>query len=334
MKIETKVENLKNHELFLKFKRLVDDFLQKEGFLKIEVPLLSPVLVPESYLEVFETENKFFDDGQKMYLTPSPELFAKVLMADGLGSCYSIDKSFRNCEPHDVRHSHEFSMLEIYKINADYFELANDVLNMFRYIAKNLLGKEELNFNGKTISLSDYEKITVADAFLKYAEIDNIFDHEEFFKQAADKGYRIDGMSYVDLWSQIYGLAVEPNLGKNGKITMIYEYPRELAATAQYNEEKKVSDRFEIYIEGIELGNAGNASTDKTNISEYKRTFENEMNERKINGKINYPPAYEFIDAIKKMPRCAGIGMGVDRIAMIFANCQNIYDLRLIDITY
>lgn len=312
----------------------MEDYLQEINYCKIEVPLLSPALVPESYLEVFETENKFFDDGQKLYLTPSPELFAKLLMAKGLGSCYSMDKSFRNCEPHDIRHSHEFSMLEMYKINADYFELAEDVLNMFRYTVKNMFGKEDFVYQGKTISLSDYEKITVADAFLKYGDIDNIFDHKEFFKQAGEKGYRVEGMSYVDLWSQVYGIAVEPNLGKNGKITMIYEYPRELAATAQYNPERNVSDRFEFYIEGIELGNCGNASTDKTNIEEYRNTFESELNQRKINGKVDYPAAYEFVEAIKQMPKCAGIGMGIDRIAMIFLDCKSIYDLRLIDINY
>lgn len=334
MKILSKIENFKNHQTYLKTKQLAKTFLQEIGYSEIEVPLLSPVLIPEAYLEVFETQNKFFDEPQKMYLTPSPELFAKILLANGLENCYCLNKSFRNCEPHDIKHSHEFSMLEIYKTNIHYFELADDVLKMFRYVAKNLFGKEEIIYKGQNIFLTDYEKITVTDAFLKYANIDNIFDHDFFYKQAKAKGYRIDNMSYADLWSQIYGLTVEPNLGKNGKITMIYEYPRELAATACYDEIKKVCDRFEFYIGGVELGNGGNASTGKTNIKEYEKTFEGEIKERILTDKIIYPPAYEFIEAVKQMQKCAGVGIGFDRMAMIFADCKSIYDLRLIDVVY
>lgn len=318
MQIKSNISNLKNHQKFLAVKKLINEFFETEKFSQIDVPLLSPVLIPESYLEVFKTDN--------FYLLPSPELFLKRLMVQGLGDCYFLGKAFRNNEPLEIKHSHEFTILEFYRINKNYFDIVADVMNLLRFIAK----KDEIIYQNKTISLKDYEKITVAEAFKKYADIDDIFDHDKFFARALELGYRIDNMNYTDLWSQIYGLTVEPHLGKNGLPTFIYEYPRELAATAQFNEEKNVSERLEFYIDGIELGNCGNASTDKTNIEEHKTRMQKDIEIRKENKMKYIEPDLEFIDVLQKLPPCAGIAIGVDRLAMIFADLLSIQDLQLI----
>lgn len=322
--IETNLTNLKNHQKFNQIKRLIDDFFQKEKFTQIDVPLLSPVLIPESYLEIFKADN--------FYLIPSPELYLKRLMVAGLGDCYFLGKAFRNNEPREVKHSHEFTILEFYRLNKDYFDIITDVMNLLSFIAKKLYGKKEIIYQGKKINLNKFEKITVADAFKKYTGITDIFNHKEFFKQAKAKGYRIDNMNYTDLWSQIYGLSIEPHLGKNGLPTFIYEYPRELAATAQFNKEKNVSERLEFYIDGIELGNCGNASTDKTNIAEHKKRMARDIKIRKENNMKYIKPDFKFIDVLQKLPPCAGIAIGVDRLAMLFANLLSIHDLQLIQI--
>lgn len=326
MEIKSQINNLKNHQIFLEVKRLADIFLQKNGFLKIDTPLLSPKLVPESYLEIFETENLYSDNKEKLYLIPSPELFLKRLIVNGIGNCYSLEKSFRNNEPVEKKHSYEFTMLEFYRINADYFDIAQDVMNLIRFIAKNLYGKEQINYQGKDINLEKFEKITVAEAFKKYSGITDIFDHKIFFEQAKEKGYRVKNMDYVDVWSQIYGIEVEPNLGKNGLITFIYEYPPELAAITKINE-RNIAERFEFYIEGIELGNCGNEGVI---IEEYKKRFEKDISIRQRLGLINYKVDNEFIEVLEKLPKCAGIAIGVDRLAMIFADVKNINDLKMI----
>lgn len=326
MEIKSQINNLKNHQIFLEVKRLADIFLQKNGFLKIDIPLLSPKLVPESYLEIFETENLYSDNKEKLYLIPSPELFLKRLIVNGIGNCYSLEKSFRNNEPVEKKHSYEFTMLEFYRINADYFDIAQDVMNLIRFIAKNLYGKEQINYQGKDINLEKFEKITVAEAFKKYSGITDIFDHKIFFEKAKEKGYRVENMDYIDVWSQIYGIEVEPNLGKNGLITFIYEYPPELAAITKINE-RNIAERFEFYIEGIELGNCGNEGVI---IEEYKKRFEKDISIRQRLGLINYKVDNEFIEVLEKLPKCAGIAIGVDRLAMIFADVKNINDLKMI----
>lgn len=328
MEIKSQINNLENHKVFLEVKRLINIFLPKNGFNEVDIPLLSPKLIPESYLEIFETENLYSENKEKLYLIPSPELFLKRLIVNGIGNCYFLGKSFRNNEPVEKKHSYEFTMLEFYRVNADYFEIAEDVMNLIRFISKNLYGEEIIKYQNKTIKLDNYEKITVAEAFKKYAGINNIFDHQKFFEEAKNKGYRVEKMDYTDLWSQIYGIEVEPNLGKNGLVTFIYEYPKELAAITKIND-KNIAERFEFYIEGIELGNCGNEGV---NIEEYKNRFEKDINIRQELGLIDYKADREFIEVLEKLPKCAGIAIGVDRLAMIFANLQSINDLKLVTI--
>ncbi len=326
MDIKSKINNLENHQLFLKVKRLSSLFLRKNGFIEADTPLLSPKLIPESYLEIFETKNFFNKEDQKMYLIPSPELFLKRLIVNGIGNCYFLGKSFRNNEPVEKKHSYEFTMLEFYRVGGDYFDIADDVMNLLRFLANKMFNKNEIKYQNKKISLDSYEKITVAQAFLKYAGITDIFNHQEFFKQAEERGYRIDKLDYVDLWSQIYGIEVEPNLGKNGKVTFIYEYPKELAAITRIND-LGIAERFEFYIEGIELGNCGNEGVE---INEYKNRFYKDIEIRKKLDLIDYSPDVEFISVLKELPKCAGIAIGIDRLAMIFADVNSISDLQLI----
>jgi elongation factor P--(R)-beta-lysine ligase len=331
MHIKTQPNNVKNHAIYQQVLGLIDDYLPQAGYTKIEVPHLSPALIPESYLEVFETENRYFQTPQKLYLTPSPEFFLKRLVAAGIGNCYSLAKSFRNSEPTAEKHNFEFMMLEFYKVNSDYLNLAEDVLGLFQFIAKNLFGKQELIYQDKKVELDAFEQITVAEAFAQYAGISNIFDENAFFVQAKEKGFRVEkNFSYVDIWSQIYSLAVEPHLGTHGRPTIIYEYPRQLGATAEFDEKKQVAQRLEIYIEGIELGNCGNASTEKTNIAEHKKRMQAEVAERKRMGKIEHPADFEFIEVLQRLPPVSGIAIGVERLAMLFADVKSIQDLKVI----
>ncbi|MDD4937722.1 MAG: hypothetical protein PHX34_01765 [Candidatus Shapirobacteria bacterium] len=328
MKIKSNINNLENHQVFLQVNELSKTFLKNSGFKEINTPLLSPKLIPESYLEIFETKNLFPKNDQEMYLIPSPELFLKRLIVKGIGNCFSLGKSFRNNEPVEKKHSYEFTMLEFYRVDGTYFDIIDDVMNLLRFIAKNIFGRNEVEYQNKKLNLETYEKITVAEAFKKYAKITNIFNHKIFFKQAKKKGYRVDGMDYIDLWSQIYGIEVEPNLGKNGMPTFIYNYPKELAAITRINK-LGIAERFEFYIEGIELGNCGNEGVE---IEEYKNRFYKDIEIRKKAGLIDYQPDIEFISVLEKLPRCAGIAIGVDRLAMIFANVTKISDLQLISI--
>ena len=328
MKILTNVDNKENYKLYLKVEQAACEFLDSNNYLKINLPVLSPALIPESYLNVFETRFNYFDKNNKLYLTPSPELFLKRLLVHGVGDCYYLGKSFRNNDPPATLHSFEFTMLEFYKMGIGYMELAEVVLKMLQYINSKINKKDNeliIQYQGKKISLERWEKITVAKAFQKYSNISQaeLFDKELFIKKAKNKGYQIENSAYEDLWSQIYSQEVEPNLGVNGYPTLIYDYPKEFAALAKLNKDGRTTQRFEFYIDGIELGDCYSELTD---WKEQNSRFSKE-------GKVIHPIDRGYIEALKYgLGECAGIAIGFERLAMIFADLTSIDKLKLVNI--
>jgi lysyl-tRNA synthetase class 2 len=332
MKIKVNFSNLKNHQNFLFIIRLIEEFLQKKGYLKIDLPVLSPTLIPESYLEVFETEFRYSDKREKLYLTPSPELFLKRLLVEGIGNCYYLGKSFRNSDPPSSLHSFEFMMLEFYKTGVNYIEIADEVLEMLKYISFKIFNKREFYYKNTRVLLRRWEFFTVSQAFYRFAGInsDELFDKKKFMKKAKYKGYNIENFSYEEIWSQIYTQEIEPKLGIRGFPTLIYNYPKEFAALAKLNPDGKTAQRFEFYINGIELGDC---YTELSDWKEQEDRFAEEYLERKRNKKINHPIDKGFIQALKYgLPDCAGIAIGVERLAMVFLGFDSIDKLKVIDI--
>lgn len=334
MKIQTQVDNLEKYSIYLQVKKSVNEFLTKKGYLEIDLPVLSPALIPESYLEVFETKFNYFNTQEKLYLTPSPELFLKRLLAYQVGDCYYLGKAFRNHEKSSDLHEFEFTMLEFYKTKTDYMGISGEVLKMLQYVAKGITGKNFIYFQGKKINLSRWEKISIVQAFEKYAQINKIelFNHQQFLERAKKKGYNTKGFSYEDLWSQIYTAEIEPHLGTNGYPTLIYDYPKEFAALAKLNKDRQTAQRFEFYIAGIELGDC---YTELTDWQEQDKRFLEEQKLRQKAGKINHPIDKGFVEALKYgLTDCAGIAIGFERLAMIFADVLSINKLKLINIAY
>jgi len=298
--------------------------LEKNNYLKVELPVLSPALIPESYLKVFETEFKYFEKKEKLYLTPSPELFLKRLLAYGVGDCYYLGKSFRNSDLPSSLHFFEFMMLEFYKMGAGYMEIADVVLEILRFIADKIRNNKII-YQGKNISLEKWEKISIAEAFEKYADISEkeLFDYKLFTKKTKEKGYLTKNFVYEDLWSQIYSQEIEPNLGKNGYPTLIYDYPKEFAALAKLNKDGRTTQRFEFYINGVELGDC---YTELTDWKEQELRFKKES-------RVIHPIDKGYIEVLKYgLHDCSGIAIGLERLGMIFADATSIEDLKLITI--
>ena len=331
MEIKTTTKNLDNYKIYLQVEEAVHEFMEKNKYLKIDLPVLSPALIPESYLQVFETDFKFLDKKEKLYLIPSPELFLKRLLAYGVGDCYYLGKSFRNADPPATLHSYEFVMLEFYKMDADYMDIANVVLKLLQSISRKLQVtsyklQNQIIYQGKKISFEKWEKITVQEAFEKYAGISEkeLFHHKLFIEKANKKNYQIKNFNYADLWSQIYSQEIEPHLGTNGFPTLIYDYPKEFAALAKLNPDGRTTQRFEFYIDGIELGDC---YTELTDWKEQEKRFNNEK-------KVIHPIDKGYIEALKYgLNDCSGIAIGLERLAMIFANLTSIDQLKLINIS-
>lgn len=352
MQIQTQISHLGTYEKYQKVLDAVENHLKSSGFLKVDLPVLLPTLIPESYLEVFETEYRYFDNRKKLYLAPSPELLLKRLLVDGIGDCYYLGKAFRNSEPASSRHLGEFTMLEMYKVGANYMDLADVVLGLLRAIyfynpqsadAANM-NSQTIEYQGIQVNLSRWEKLSITDAFARYASInsDTLFDHEKFIHQAQAKGYQVmkeeqnsdekaTMFPYEDLWSQIYTNEIEPHLGMYGYPTLIYDYPVEFAALAKPNTDGKTAQRFEFYIAGLELGNCYGELND-WRLQEIR--LQSEQKERETSGKIQHIPDWGFINALKRgLPDCSGIAIGVERLAMIFSDVPSIADLQLVTIT-
>lgn len=332
--IKTNIQNIANYKKYLQVEEITHKFFKLNNYLKLDLPVLSPSLIPESYLEVFETEFKFLNKKQKLYLTPSPELFIKRLIAYGIGDCYFLGKAFRNSEPKSNLHFSEFNILEFYKIYQDYNFLKKVIQKLLLFINLELSNSPILKYGKYSLDFSKpWEEISIQEAFLKFAHIDKkeLFNHKLFLAKAKEKGYKIDSFNYVDLFSQIYTQEIEPNLGIQGRPTIIYDYPVDLAALAKLNNDGQTSQRFEFYIVGLELGDC---YTELTDPLEQQTRFEKEEENRKKIGLINYPSDWGFIKALEQgLPNCSGIAIGFDRLAMIFCNVDSISSLRLINIS-
>jgi lysyl-tRNA synthetase class 2 len=300
-------------------------YFVREKFHEIETPILIARPPAESYLDVFETT--LLNRQRKPtpgYLSTSPEVPLKKLITAGIGNCYSLTKSFRNMETQSNLHNPEFTILEWYRIGADYTDIMKDCEELLRIIA----GGDSLIYQNKKIDLtSPWERLTVAEAFKKYADVNfnDFFDEETARKIVSAKGYRIEKQStWEQLYNQIFLNEVEPHFGK-GRPTIVYEFPGELAALAKKKDsDPRFAERFEFYIAGLELGDAYSELTDPI---EQEERFKKEIAELKRLGKTTYDYDHDFIEALKVgLPKCSGIAVGVDRLVMLLADTTDIAD--------
>ena len=335
----------KNKELlkpFLVREKVVDairEYFKKEGFHEVDTPLLVQSPGTEPYLEVFESElvTPGFKN-KKSYLLTSPELSMKKLLSSGMGSIFTICKSFRNAEGLSSFHNPEFSILEWYHVDADYTDVMNDCENLFLYILNKLeLNKDEnnkLEYQGVVYDLSTpWERISVSEAFLKYANIkqDEMLDRIKLLEIAKQKGYQVsDQTTWEEAYNQILLNEIEPHLGKD-KPTILYDYPASQAALSKKKKaDPRFAERFEFFIGGIELGNAFSELTD---ADEQETRMVGDLKYRKELGKVEYKIDNDFIEALRfGMPKTGGIAVGVDRLVMLFSNSASIKDTLLFPI--
>lgn len=316
-------------------------FFLNQKFHEVETPFLTGSLPPESYLDIFETT--LLDRNRKpsrAFLPTSPEPFLKKLLVAGIGNCFSITKSFRNTEGQSRTHNPEFTILEWYRVGADYQDIMKDCEDLLLFINTYLLRSKQtkdtrdtkyLIYQGKRINLSTpWERITMAQAFKKYAGIstDVMLSESKLKAAAVHKGYTVGPHDdWEELFHQVYLNEIEPKLGRK-KPTIICEYPAVLAALSKKKKsDPRFAERFEFYIEGLELGDA---YTELTDHKEQLERFKSETLKRKQLGKVEHPIDMDFIDALKVgMPDTGGIAVGVDRLIMLFADTTDIADTLL-----
>lgn len=324
----------KFHGQFIKEQvvQLTRQFFVDRGFHEIETPTLLPSLPLEPNLYCFKTN--WTHKNKNFYFVTSPESSLKKLISQDIGNCFAIQKVVRDLEDISPTHNLEFSMLEWYEVGKNYQDIAKTTQNIILYLhqrVRKYLHKRITNiltYQGLNIDLSSpWYSYTLSSLFTKFANIDlsKNLTLSTIKKTAKQKGYNVKGVtSWEPLYTQIYINEIESKLPTD-KPVIIFDYPREMSPLCKpCPSNQNFRQRFEFYIGGMEIGNAYTENTDpKDLLSQTKKEFKF----RKKNNLPIHPIDYDFINSCGHLPPCAGIGLGLDRLAMLFSNATDISDV-------
>lgn len=300
----------------------VRNFFIAKGYLETDTPALSPDLIPETCLEVFKTQYlvPWSEKRQDLYLVPSPEIYMKKLIARHKVSVFQISKCYRNVESVGRTHSPEFTMLEYYTMNADYRDSLTITENLFSSILSELKLEQV-----EGVSLP-FERITMDEAFLKTAgfRLSDCPEPEQLAEKAAGFGLETDdSYGWDDLYEMIFVHKVEPNLAQiTKKPLFLMDYPKKVPCLAQDSAgSPDCKERWELYINGIELANCYSEETDPQKVQEY---FEREGGLKCKEAVVPHRVDENYWKMFNGFPRCSGVAMGVDRLVMCLAGKKSI----------
>jgi lysyl-tRNA synthetase class 2 len=300
---------------------------EAEGFTEVECGALVASPGNETHLHAFAT-TRIGPDGvaHPAFLHTSPEFAAKKLLAAGETKIFEFARVFRNREGGRL-HAPEFTMLEWYRARAPYAAVIEDTLALVRRAAE-IAGAELLRHQHRSCDpFAEAERLTVADAFTRYAGIDLLAtlapdgtpDRVALaavcgFAPAADE-------DWSDIFSKILTAKIEPRLGDD-RPTILCEYPRPEAALARPSaRDPRVAERFELYACGVELANGFGELTD---AAEQRARLEAEMVKKaRIHGE-RYPLDEDFLAALSRMPPACGVALGFDRLVMLVTGAPSV----------
>lgn len=269
-------------------------FFIGQGYLEVETPHRIPANAPETHIDPVPSGD--------WAMHTSPEIAMKRLLAAGHEKIFQICRVWRDGERGRF-HLPEFTLLEWYRSGIDYRSLMTECRELLLHIVPEGM----LTRPGCQINLSPpWEELTVAEAFSNYASMN--------LTQALAS----------DCFEEVLTTEVEPKLGKT-RPTFLTEYPAEMAALARIKpDDPRVAERFELYIDGLELANAFSELTDPI---EQRKRFAADEERRRAVGKTPYPLPERFLDQLTAMPEAAGIALGLDRLVMLVAGAQSIDDV-------
>jgi elongation factor P--(R)-beta-lysine ligase len=298
-------------------------------FVEVDTGALQVSPGNETHLHAFATALKSPDGASSpLYLRTSPEFACKKLLAAGEQRIVEFAKVFRNRERGALHHP-EFTLLEWYRAGEAYETLMTDCAAILR-LAAETAGTKTLTFRGRTAdAFAQPERLTVAEVFTRFAGIDLLAtlaggepDGEALARAARASGVRVgDDDSWGDIFSRVLVEKIEGNLGI-GRPTILDRYPAGQAALARpAADERRVAERFELYVCGVELANGIGELTDPI---EQRRRLEAEMAEKQRIYGERYPIDEDFLAALEAMPQACGIALGLDRLVMLATGAARI----------
>jgi len=287
-----------NLEHRAKIFELTRAFFCGNGFLELDTPVRVPSVAPESEIVPFSSEDWF--------LSTSPELYMKRLLAAGYDKIFQISHCFRKGEQGRY-HNPEFTLLEWYRIGADYMQMVSDTEQLVLAIAAGLQTTPLIHYKNQTIDISTpWPRLTVHDVFVNVAGWDPVAELEPS---------RFD----VDLVTRVVPSFV------SDRPTVLLDYPAALASLARIKPDNPgVAERAEVFIGGLELANAYSELND---VQEQKQRFVAEI--EKIWQKESYKASLsvKFLEAMVHLPACGGIALGMDRLVMLFCDAGSMAEV-------
>jgi lysyl-tRNA synthetase class 2 len=302
-----------------RFAGSVRAFFQERGYAEVETPILSPFLIPEPSLEVFETRYiPARGAASSLWLAPSPELWMKRLLAGGSGSIFQISRCFRNCDYGGPHHNPEFRLLEWYTQGADYLRSIEVTEELFsRLLSERTAGRpaEELS--------PPFERLTMQEAFETFAGIDlaRCQDPGSLAEEASRAGVSLEGSP---TWEQVFHIVfltlVEPRLPRKKPLVLL-EYPALVPTTAKRKPGTPWAERWELFVDGVEIANVYTEETDAEAIRAFVSAEALRRGGCRTHHEVDtgfaglFPPGF---------PPCTGAALGMDRLEMVFSGQKSL----------
>ncbi len=322
------ITNEESRETFILRSRIIQsmrNYLNKEGFLEVETPMLHSI-PGGATARPFQTHHNALD--MELYIRIAIELHLKRLIVGGMEKVYEIGRVFRN-EGTSTRHNPEFTMIELYEAYADYEDIMELTENMVAHIAQEVLGTTTIQYGEDEIDLAPrWKRIHMVDAIKEETGIDfwKQMSDEEARELAKEHGVQITKeMVYGHVVNEFFEQKVEETLVQP---TFIHGHPVDVSPLAKKNkEDERFTDRFELFIVRREHANAFSELNDPI---DQRSRFEAQVEEREAGNEEAHLMDNDFIEALEYgMPPTGGLGIGIDRLVMLLTNAASIRDVLL-----
>lgn len=304
----------------------IRQFMVNKGFMEVETPMMQTIPGGASARPFITHHNALDID---MYLRIAPELYLKRLVVGGFDRVFEINRNFRN-EGVSPRHNPEFTMMELYMAYADYRDLIELTEELFRTLTENVLGSSLVKYGDQEFDFGKpFAKLTMKEAICKYRPETVMADLDDMDKVVAiaqSIGIKIEkswGLGRVQC--EIFEEVAESHLIQP---TFIIEYPAEVSPLARRNDDNPfITDRFEFFIGGREIGNGFSELNDAQDQAE---RFEDQVRQKEAGDAEAMFFDHDYITALEHgLPPTAGLGIGIDRMVMLFTDSHTIRDVIL-----
>jgi lysyl-tRNA synthetase class 2 len=302
----------------------VRNFLDKQGFMEVETPVLQP-RAGGALARPFVTHHHALDED--LYLRIALELHLKRLVVGGFDKVYEVGRTFRN-EGISVEHNPEFTLLECYQAYSDYSDIMRLVEEMFSHVAKEVLGDTKLACNGQNIDLAlPWQRVCLREAIRNHCDIDfeDYPDAASLRTRMAELGIEADpNKGRGRLIEELISTCVEPRLVQP---TFLLDYPVEMSPLAKRKRgDDHLVERFEGFVYGMEVANA---FTELNDPLEQRERFRQQVKERIADEEAEIVDE-DFLQALEYgMPPTGGLGVGIDRLVMLLTGQQSIREVIL-----